>query len=285
MRAMDRSIAWRAALLQALLVAAVAVALAVALPRSFFEDWGWLAGPGAWGVCALVVAGRLRLPPGWSSSGAGLSGLLILPGVFSMRTGWARRSGWPLRRVVRVARGRRTCGGGVIPRVRSGRARHGRVEGHRARDRRRADRRGREGGGRLELARSGSRRPRRRSARGATCTTPTTRCRPGPDRRRSSRPRPDRHLRRQHRRPAARRRPARLHARAVGSRAPHPRAVADGDPRAAAAGDGERGFGRIVAVGSIAVREPIDQLQLSNSHRPGLLAAFKVLARQHAATA
>jgi 3-oxoacyl-[acyl-carrier protein] reductase len=45
----------------------------------------------------------------------------------------------------------------------------------------------------------------------------------------------------------------------------------------------ERGFGRIVAIGSMAVREPIDVLQLSNAHRPGLVAAFKVLARKVAA--
>ena len=45
----------------------------------------------------------------------------------------------------------------------------------------------------------------------------------------------------------------------------------------------ERGFGRVVAIGSMAVREPIDALQLSNAHRPGLVAAFKVLARQAAA--
>jgi 3-oxoacyl-[acyl-carrier protein] reductase len=44
-----------------------------------------------------------------------------------------------------------------------------------------------------------------------------------------------------------------------------------------------RGFGRIVAIGSMAVREPIDVLQLSNAHRPGLVAAFKVLARKVAA--
>jgi 3-oxoacyl-[acyl-carrier protein] reductase len=42
----------------------------------------------------------------------------------------------------------------------------------------------------------------------------------------------------------------------------------------------ERGFGRVVAIGSGAVREPVDNLQLSNAHRPGLVAAFKVLARQ-----
>ena len=45
----------------------------------------------------------------------------------------------------------------------------------------------------------------------------------------------------------------------------------------------ERGFGRVVAIGSIAVREPVTTLQLSNAHRPGLVAAFKVLARQVAA--
>jgi 3-oxoacyl-[acyl-carrier protein] reductase len=43
-----------------------------------------------------------------------------------------------------------------------------------------------------------------------------------------------------------------------------------------------RGWGRVVAVGSMAVREPIAGLQLSNAHRPGLIAAFKVLARQAA---
>jgi 3-oxoacyl-[acyl-carrier protein] reductase len=44
----------------------------------------------------------------------------------------------------------------------------------------------------------------------------------------------------------------------------------------------ERRFGRVVAIGSIAVSEPVDNLQLSNAHRPGLVAAFKVLARQYA---
>jgi 3-oxoacyl-[acyl-carrier protein] reductase len=45
----------------------------------------------------------------------------------------------------------------------------------------------------------------------------------------------------------------------------------------------ERGWGRIVAVSSSAIREPIPAIQLSNAHRPGLLAAFKVLARAAAA--
>jgi 3-oxoacyl-[acyl-carrier protein] reductase len=45
----------------------------------------------------------------------------------------------------------------------------------------------------------------------------------------------------------------------------------------------ERGFGRIVGVSSSAAREPIAGLMLSNAHRPGLLAAFKTLARTVAA--
>lgn len=45
----------------------------------------------------------------------------------------------------------------------------------------------------------------------------------------------------------------------------------------------ERGFGRVLAVSSSAVREPLPLLQLSNAYRPGLLAAFKHLAREVAA--
>jgi 3-oxoacyl-[acyl-carrier protein] reductase len=41
-----------------------------------------------------------------------------------------------------------------------------------------------------------------------------------------------------------------------------------------------RGWGRVVAVGSTAVIEPIPVIQLSNAHRPGLVAAFKVLAKR-----
>jgi hypothetical protein len=81
MKRMDHSVGWRASLLQALLVAGVAVVLAVALPRSFFEDWGWLAGPAAWGGCALVVGAALRLPLGLVLVGAALSGLPMLLGV------------------------------------------------------------------------------------------------------------------------------------------------------------------------------------------------------------
>jgi 3-oxoacyl-[acyl-carrier protein] reductase len=42
----------------------------------------------------------------------------------------------------------------------------------------------------------------------------------------------------------------------------------------------ERGFGRILSVSSSAAREPIPTLLLSNSHRPGLLGAFRTLAKK-----
>jgi len=44
----------------------------------------------------------------------------------------------------------------------------------------------------------------------------------------------------------------------------------------------ERGWGRVVAVSSSAIREPLASIQLSNAHRPGLVAAFKVLAKRFA---
>ena len=40
----------------------------------------------------------------------------------------------------------------------------------------------------------------------------------------------------------------------------------------------ERGFGRILSVSSSAAREPIPNLMLSSSHRPGLLGALKTIA-------
>ena len=49
------------------------------------------------------------------------------------------------------------------------------------------------------------------------------------------------------------------------------------------AGMRERGWGRIVNVGSSSTREPIDGLALSNSHRPGLVGFLKTLSREVAA--
>jgi hypothetical protein len=72
---MDRSILWRAAVVQLLLVAALSILLAVTLPRSFFDDWGWLTGPAAWLGCAAVTAWALRLPIGPVLLGAVLAGI------------------------------------------------------------------------------------------------------------------------------------------------------------------------------------------------------------------
>jgi hypothetical protein len=72
---MDRSVAWRAALLQALLLTATALVLAALLDREFFVHWGWLAGPGAWAACALATGAILRLPPIAVLIGAALAGV------------------------------------------------------------------------------------------------------------------------------------------------------------------------------------------------------------------
>lgn len=71
----NSTIATRAAVLQGACVAVLSIALAFALPRSFFEDWGWLAGPGAWMICALITASLLALPRWRALLGAALAGL------------------------------------------------------------------------------------------------------------------------------------------------------------------------------------------------------------------
>ena len=78
---MNGSVAWRAAAVQASLVAAISIVLAIALPHSFFEDWGWLTGPGAWALCALATARILALPVGSTLLGALLAGLPSLLAV------------------------------------------------------------------------------------------------------------------------------------------------------------------------------------------------------------
>jgi len=69
------SIFWRAALVQAAGVAILSLALGIALPHSFFEDWGWFAGPAAWAVCSLLTARVLGLPAGMTLLGAALAGI------------------------------------------------------------------------------------------------------------------------------------------------------------------------------------------------------------------
>jgi hypothetical protein len=71
----DRSILWRAAAVQAIAVAALSIVLAVSLGKAFFQDWGWLAGPGAWLVCSLITARVLSLPLLRTVIGAALAGI------------------------------------------------------------------------------------------------------------------------------------------------------------------------------------------------------------------
>lgn len=72
---------WRAAVVQALGVAVLSLALGLALPHDFFEDWGWLAGPSAWAICALITARVVGLPPLPTLAGAALAGLPSLLAV------------------------------------------------------------------------------------------------------------------------------------------------------------------------------------------------------------
>jgi hypothetical protein len=72
----DRRLALRAGGVQLFAVGVVFAVLALTLPRSFFEDWGILAGPGAWIVCAALTARILRLPMGRTLLVAAVAGLL-----------------------------------------------------------------------------------------------------------------------------------------------------------------------------------------------------------------
>src|SRR3954468_13851058 len=78
---MDMSLFWRAAAVQTGAVAILSIALALLLPHSFFEDWGWLADPGAWAVCAVITASILGLPRGRTLLGAALAGIPSAAGV------------------------------------------------------------------------------------------------------------------------------------------------------------------------------------------------------------
>src|SRR3954452_393433 len=125
MPGMDRARAVKAALTQAAAVAVLSIALAIALPHSFFDDYGWVAGPSAWPALSLITEQVLRLPRLRTLVGAAVGGVPSLVGValgahwlgaliaigvfavwcgFSRTTGGASRSGtsgrpssWPSR--------------------------------------------------------------------------------------------------------------------------------------------------------------------------------------------
>jgi hypothetical protein len=85
---MDVPTLWRAALLQLVAVALLSIALGLALPHSFFEDWGWIAGPVSWMLCAAFTGRVLRLPLRPTLLGAALAGL---PSIIAVLVGlhWA----------------------------------------------------------------------------------------------------------------------------------------------------------------------------------------------------
>jgi hypothetical protein len=58
----ERSILWRAALVQTVAVGVLFAVLAVTLPHSFFVDYGAVAGPAGWIAASLITMWALRLP-------------------------------------------------------------------------------------------------------------------------------------------------------------------------------------------------------------------------------
>ena len=78
---MDVTILWKSAVVQTVAVAVLAVVLALTLPHSFFEDWGWIAGPAAWAACAVVTARVLKLDVTGTLIGAALAGVPALLAV------------------------------------------------------------------------------------------------------------------------------------------------------------------------------------------------------------
>jgi hypothetical protein len=71
---------WKSLAVQAALLAVPFVVLAVTLERSFFEDWGWLAGPAIWLLASLGTGRILSLPPGYalfSAAAGGVAGALV----------------------------------------------------------------------------------------------------------------------------------------------------------------------------------------------------------------
>jgi hypothetical protein len=79
---------WKSLVVQAIVVAVPFVLLGLALEESFFEDWGWLAGPAVWLACAAVTARILSMPLGYvlfSAVAGGVAGAI----VFLVASHWA----------------------------------------------------------------------------------------------------------------------------------------------------------------------------------------------------
>jgi hypothetical protein len=71
---------WKSLVVQAVLVAIPFALLGLTLDESFFEDWGWVAGPAVWLACSVVTARILRLPLGYvlfSAVAGGVAGAIV----------------------------------------------------------------------------------------------------------------------------------------------------------------------------------------------------------------
>jgi hypothetical protein len=79
---------WKSLAVQATVLAIPFVVLALALEESFFEDWGWLAGPLVWLAASVGTARILSLPLGYvlfSAIAGGVAGAI----VFLVASHWA----------------------------------------------------------------------------------------------------------------------------------------------------------------------------------------------------
>jgi hypothetical protein len=67
---------WRVAVVQLVAVAVLSALLALVFSHGFFADWGWLAGPAAWLLCAWLTARVVGLEAPPTLLRAVLAGLL-----------------------------------------------------------------------------------------------------------------------------------------------------------------------------------------------------------------
>jgi predicted membrane-bound spermidine synthase len=81
MRDVRFEVFWRVALVQLVAVALLSLLLAAVFSHGFFVDWGWLAGPGAWLLCAWLTARVVGLEVPLTLLRAVIAGLVSLLAV------------------------------------------------------------------------------------------------------------------------------------------------------------------------------------------------------------
>ena len=77
---MDARLFWKSLVVQAAVLAVPFVVLGAALDESFFEDWGWLAGPAIWLLAATATGRILSIPMGYvlfSAVAGGVAGAIV----------------------------------------------------------------------------------------------------------------------------------------------------------------------------------------------------------------